>query len=212
MDENPYECRICYGGEEEGRLIKPCRCSGTMMFVHMKCLDTWRATGPKEARSCPQCKYQYKLGLLETENTGDSCPIPCIQSSYIILSILWFICALFYLIYILSGLEDWEIAFSIYRSEMKFGIGSYLALGLPIMGVLGMSFTSVLHGFGSLVRLQIQRTEGLLSACVVITFHIFLAVGFVSIVLACTQQTIFRSARKVRTSTRTYVLDTRDVQ
>jgi hypothetical protein len=212
--ENLYECRICYAGEEEGQLIKPCKCSGTMKFVHIKCLEIWRATGPKEATSCPQCKYQYKLGLVKTANTGGSWPIPSIQSSaWTILSIFWFVCAAGYLVHIFSGrVEDWEITFPIYPSEMKFGIGSYLALGLPIMGIMGMSFSSLLHGYGSLVRLQLQRTEGLFSAFVVITFHVFLAMGFVGVVLACTQERTCRPTRRVRTNTRTYVLDTRDAQ
>ena len=55
-------CRICFDDESEGRLISPCRCKGSMRFVHVHCLAKWRA----EARNrsyyeCGQCKYQYSL-------------------------------------------------------------------------------------------------------------------------------------------------------
>ena len=33
-----------------------------MKFVHRHCLDTWRASGPANARfECPQCRYRYVL-------------------------------------------------------------------------------------------------------------------------------------------------------
>ena len=55
-------CRICYLGSEDGSLFTPCHCSGTMKFVHRKCLEKWRASGPANARfECPQCRYHYGL-------------------------------------------------------------------------------------------------------------------------------------------------------
>ena len=40
-------CRICYMGEMESNtnpLIKPCRCSGSMKYIHFKCLLHWLKT------------------------------------------------------------------------------------------------------------------------------------------------------------------------
>lgn len=60
-------CRICFSGVEEeptlGRLFSPCKCSGTMKYVHIKCLDTWRYTGGRKENfyECTQCKYKYNL-------------------------------------------------------------------------------------------------------------------------------------------------------
>ena len=37
-------CRICYQGEEDSLinpLIKPCKCSGSMKYIHLKCLLFW---------------------------------------------------------------------------------------------------------------------------------------------------------------------------
>ncbi|KDQ20685.1 hypothetical protein BOTBODRAFT_26700 [Botryobasidium botryosum FD-172 SS1] len=59
------QCRICLGGEEEvpeqGRLIRPCRCKGTIRYVHVGCLNTWRATSASTSAywACPQCGFRY---------------------------------------------------------------------------------------------------------------------------------------------------------
>ncbi|KAI8608035.1 hypothetical protein BC830DRAFT_1086506, partial [Chytriomyces sp. MP71] len=51
-DLEPRMCRICFGGEggdvegtpEEdlGRLISPCKCKGSMKYVHLNCINEWR--------------------------------------------------------------------------------------------------------------------------------------------------------------------------
>ena len=72
-DDEPPSCRICFAGEEEGRLFSPCRCRGTMKHVHVKCLDAWRrasqrgATGGQRGAvrgsyvACDQCHFRYRL-------------------------------------------------------------------------------------------------------------------------------------------------------
>ncbi|CAE7507745.1 SSM4, partial [Symbiodinium sp. CCMP2456] len=57
------ECRLCLGQGEEGELIAPCRCAGSMRWVHRACLDTWRASGqnPKAFTHCCACGFRYKL-------------------------------------------------------------------------------------------------------------------------------------------------------
>jgi hypothetical protein len=63
-------CRICYGTEEDeeelGRLISPCKCSGTAKYVHILCLQEWRkrstaAGSSKSFFECDLCKYQYSF-------------------------------------------------------------------------------------------------------------------------------------------------------
>jgi hypothetical protein len=224
------DCRICYDGEEEGTLIKPCKCSGTMMFVHVECLERWRATGPERAVSCPQCKFRYKLGLRTTRrDIFDVIPIPYICSSKMfLLSMLWLICSVGYLLYILTRLEDLEVKYPIYRigktsahvwHTWTYGIwtGPSSVLGLPMifLGFLAVSFDILwllFYGFGGLVRLQLQRAEGPLAAFFVIAFHGFLLVGFVACIkLASTDQLPLKSVSKsgIHAKGRTYVLDTR---
>ncbi|KAI5476868.1 ORMDL family protein [Pseudohyphozyma bogoriensis] len=62
--EEEKMCRICFDGEdpELGRLFSPCQCRGTSRFVHVKCLDRWRAASAGSAfYKCDQCGYEYKL-------------------------------------------------------------------------------------------------------------------------------------------------------
>ncbi|CAK9014465.1 unnamed protein product [Durusdinium trenchii] len=56
-------CRICFGGSESGRLISPCLCSGSMRYVHMDCLNMWRASSanPQSSFRCDQCQYVYSV-------------------------------------------------------------------------------------------------------------------------------------------------------
>lgn len=61
-------CRMCLAEEcdfecEAGReLICPCRCSGSMKYVHRGCLDTWRAScfNPKALLECTTCNTPFR--------------------------------------------------------------------------------------------------------------------------------------------------------
>ena len=56
-------CRICLGDEDDGRLISPCLCKGTMRFVHVECLTQWRTTSQNKDSffACDSCQYQYSF-------------------------------------------------------------------------------------------------------------------------------------------------------
>jgi len=62
-DDGPPMCRICHGGSEDGPLVRPCRCSGSMRHCHLDCLNTWRRLAPTEAsfRRCDQCGFEYRF-------------------------------------------------------------------------------------------------------------------------------------------------------
>eukprot|EP00931_Biecheleriopsis_adriatica_P047315 TRINITY_DN27260_c0_g1_i1.p1 TRINITY_DN27260_c0_g1~~TRINITY_DN27260_c0_g1_i1.p1 ORF type:complete len:509 (-),score=95.66 TRINITY_DN27260_c0_g1_i1:152-1678(-) len=40
--EEEVICRYCFGGEEDGELISPCKCAGGQKYVHLKCLRQWQ--------------------------------------------------------------------------------------------------------------------------------------------------------------------------
>ncbi|RKP23995.1 hypothetical protein SYNPS1DRAFT_30233 [Syncephalis pseudoplumigaleata] len=64
---NEQQCRICFAGVEEvellGRLISPCLCKGTMRYVHLECLNSWRNTSQNQAAfwTCTECGYRYSF-------------------------------------------------------------------------------------------------------------------------------------------------------
>ncbi|XP_032693376.1 E3 ubiquitin-protein ligase MARCH8 isoform X1 [Lontra canadensis] len=51
-------CRICHcEGDDESPLITPCRCTGSLHFVHQTCLQQWIKSS--DARCCELCKYEF---------------------------------------------------------------------------------------------------------------------------------------------------------
>ncbi|KHN72770.1 putative E3 ubiquitin-protein ligase MARCH10 [Toxocara canis] len=58
-------CRICHLVHETPRnpLVAPCRCSGTMQYVHIGCLVHWLEISAKKMYPQPRCElcgYHYK--------------------------------------------------------------------------------------------------------------------------------------------------------
>lgn len=60
MTHDPRACRICLEGEE-GEMIAPCACSGSIKWVHRACLDKWRCKSEEAFTKCPNCKSVYQL-------------------------------------------------------------------------------------------------------------------------------------------------------
>eukprot|EP01039_Chlorochromonas_danica_P001180 gene1177-1289_t len=57
-------CRICQAYQSEMPekvLIRPCLCSGSQAFVHVDCLNQWRATSSEAFTKCSICQYQYQI-------------------------------------------------------------------------------------------------------------------------------------------------------
>lgn len=63
----PPHCRTCWEGEDSedgGRLVAPCACTGSMRFVHTRCLTAWQqqlraSKGIAAARRCDICKTAW---------------------------------------------------------------------------------------------------------------------------------------------------------
>lgn len=56
-------CRICQSTELECPdlpLIRPCNCRGSLAFVHVECLNQWRATSATALTTCSVCGFTYK--------------------------------------------------------------------------------------------------------------------------------------------------------
>ena len=59
-------CRLCFDAEETlatGLLFSPCKCAGSMRYIHVSCLNTWRMRSQKESSyfECDQCRYKYNI-------------------------------------------------------------------------------------------------------------------------------------------------------
>jgi E3 ubiquitin-protein ligase DOA10 len=63
-------CRICLSEEDEpvkNPLISPCKCDGTMKYIHMDCLREWLNQKSSFKESNPPGVKTYCWKLLECE-------------------------------------------------------------------------------------------------------------------------------------------------
>lgn len=58
---DPQLCRICMDEEKGGRLVAPCRCSGSVKYVHEECLKTWCESTVNKGMIIPGYLGQYDL-------------------------------------------------------------------------------------------------------------------------------------------------------
>lgn len=68
-------CRNCHGGFDEGEdFIAPCSCSGSVKFVHRRCLDTWRmvSQNPDSFYKCDICHTEYQFEQNKKMNSASS--------------------------------------------------------------------------------------------------------------------------------------------
>ena len=64
-EEHEERCRVCLEGEEDGPLVQPCACSGSIKWIHEHCLERWRRTSQREdaAYCCGECRDYYRDAL-----------------------------------------------------------------------------------------------------------------------------------------------------
>lgn len=68
-------CRICHGeATEEEPLFYPCKCSGSIKFVHQSCLVEWLSHSQK--KHCELCKTAFRFTKLYDPNMPQSLPTP----------------------------------------------------------------------------------------------------------------------------------------
>jgi E3 ubiquitin-protein ligase MARCH6 len=73
--EDMDTCRICHGeATDEEPLFYPCKCSGSIKFVHQSCLVEWLAHSQK--KHCELCKTPFRFTKLYDPNMPQSLPTP----------------------------------------------------------------------------------------------------------------------------------------
>lgn len=67
LGDTTYEepaCRICQAKQSEMpelKMLRPCKCNGTLEWVHLDCLNQWRATSPLAYTTCSVCQCAYRV-------------------------------------------------------------------------------------------------------------------------------------------------------
>lgn len=59
-------CRICFQGPEQGELLSPCRCNGSVRSTHQPCLIKW--ISERGSWTCELCYYKYQVIAISTKN------------------------------------------------------------------------------------------------------------------------------------------------
>ncbi|OMJ22955.1 ERAD-associated E3 ubiquitin-protein ligase doa10 [Smittium culicis] len=74
MSQEDIICRVCRGeNTEEEPLFHPCKCSGSIKYVHQDCLLEWLEHSKK--KSCELCGHNYDISPVYSENMPSSLPI-----------------------------------------------------------------------------------------------------------------------------------------
>ncbi len=94
-------CRICFegpgttgeDGQTLGRLLSPCRCKGTMKYIHSSCLDSWRRFSSRStsAVACDQCGAPYRFRKSRFVGVAKSRSLLFMMSIWLFLSLIWIV-------------------------------------------------------------------------------------------------------------------------
>jgi hypothetical protein len=56
-------CRVCYEQAEEGSLLHPCKCTGSLKYIHEDCLKTWIVSSEDQVEQghCEVCNTSFNI-------------------------------------------------------------------------------------------------------------------------------------------------------
>ena len=66
IKEEDMTCRICHSTEEWLQMLRPCRCRGSMSYVHSDCLIKWIDVSKSD--ECEVCLTKYKFREWTTDS------------------------------------------------------------------------------------------------------------------------------------------------
>lgn len=105
-------CRVCLDGDEDKHLISPCRCCGSLKYIHEECLKTWLAAQDKdmEAAKCEICHTQFTMKIEVTHSCSPKYALTAGLSQCLFIPLLFTVlCMLFLIIYVLlTGIKSDE--------------------------------------------------------------------------------------------------------
>jgi len=146
-------CRICLQDDEtpDDHLIAPCLCSGTIKWVHSKCLDEWRAQEQVALAfsHCPQCRFQYRTEIDDSAERTKAIKLTLFLARDSILLFVAVQTAAVLLAMLLKACDPGGFVPSLYpqgwadsTAGVKLSIGPYYVsscvLLLALLGVLGV--------------------------------------------------------------------------
>uniref|UniRef100_UPI00398E3607 E3 ubiquitin-protein ligase MARCHF9-like n=1 Tax=Pristiophorus japonicus TaxID=55135 RepID=UPI00398E3607 len=140
-------CRICFQGPDQGDLLSPCRCDGSVRCTHQPCLIRW--ISERGSWSCELCYFKYQVLAISTKNplqwqAISLTVIEKVQIAAIILGSLFLIASISWLIWSsLSPSAKWQ------RQDLLFQIcyGMYGFMDIVCVGLIIHEGSSVYRIF-----------------------------------------------------------------
>ena len=132
-------CRICFDTESSSHhLISPCRCSGSMKFVHEDCLKIWLLSQEKDLSDsiCDICKSGFKMTIiLETKCTCNTnsvycCPITIFPILILLMSSIFIVI----LIFLTKGIKS---------KSFSLGEQTYMVILMVICNIIIVIIVSI---------------------------------------------------------------------
>ncbi|XP_072139246.1 E3 ubiquitin-protein ligase MARCHF11-like [Mobula birostris] len=128
-------CRICFQGSEQGELLSPCRCDGSVRYSHQPCLLKW--ISERGSWSCEICCYRYHVVAIRMKRPCQWEPITVtlvekVQIIAVILGCLFLIASVAWLLWsAFSPSAVWQ------RKDVLFQIcyGMYGFMDLVCIGI-----------------------------------------------------------------------------
>ncbi|XP_069476604.1 E3 ubiquitin-protein ligase MARCHF11 isoform X1 [Ambystoma mexicanum] len=65
-------CKICFQGAEQGELLNPCRCDGSVRYTHQLCLLKW--ISERGSWTCELCCYRYHVIAIKMKRPCQKTP------------------------------------------------------------------------------------------------------------------------------------------
>ncbi|XP_048470288.1 E3 ubiquitin-protein ligase MARCHF11-like [Rhincodon typus] len=129
-------CRICFQGSEQGELLSPCRCDGSVRYSHQPCLLKW--ISERGSWSCEICCYRYHVVAIRMKRPCQWEPITVtlvekVQIIAVILGCLFLIASVTWLLWsAFSPAAIWQ------RRDILFQIcyGMYGFMDLVCIGLI----------------------------------------------------------------------------
>ncbi|XP_026146546.1 E3 ubiquitin-protein ligase MARCH11-like isoform X2 [Carassius auratus] len=127
-------CRICFQGAEQGELLSPCRCAGSVRHAHQQCLLKW--ISEKGSWSCELCNYRFNIlpiHIKPPQQTVTMTLVEKVQAIAVFLGGIFLLASVSWLLWsALSPEALWQ------RSDILFQIcyGMYAVMDLVCIGLI----------------------------------------------------------------------------
>lgn len=106
MSELEHTCRICRGEATTNQpLIHPCRCRGSIKYIHQECLMEWILHSNQNVKLCDICNTPYRFRTVYDPNMPKIMPLREVWNRLVALLGSWAVKNVLILFYTMCGIQ-----------------------------------------------------------------------------------------------------------